>query len=587
MRTPTIWGSYRRPLTAGVVLALFTLLIGLFFSKILFFPQQYHIPYDLHDYHYSLAHQIYSELKRGNLPFWDPYTYSGMPLAGNIQAQLFYWPTLLLLKLSDWIYGSFPYRMLEYQVISHYLLAASGTFLLARSFNLTLSSAVLTGIIYTFGGFLASMTQHLGLINGAAWIPWIFFLVKRYFDTKRLACVAASGVALAMVILAGFPALIIAVFLYLGIISLVVVSYHTLMYGLRTGLRCLVSTIILLSLAISLSAVQLLPAFEANHYSSASQHHELAGLVGMEREGFITLLIPGFYGVGTDQYWGNQEHTHSYHYLGVASLILCLICLVTVRHKDMMLIIALTAFSLFWTLGEGFYVSKIIWRLMPSSIRGGIYPFCGKLFFDLGVALMAGVGLDTLRNTFFDLRETSRIRAVLLSVAGVLVGFAVASLAFHYLAQNAEFGTAHRIILIRIYQGFNLFIILSMIYSVLIVCRLRKRLSWGLVAWCVLLMTFAELHTFGAGKRFNTAVSNKQSRLGPETLDGRRYPLDFLKSDPDYQGGKYMRIDTWRRQYGDRFSSCGDALQAPIRVLWFSHLLCRFTFCGLLPVAAD
>jgi hypothetical protein len=121
----------------------------------------------------------------------------------------------------------------------------------------------------------------------------------------------------------------------------------------------------------------------------------------------------------------------------------------------------------------------------------------------------------------------------------------VTSLVFHHLAQSAEPGTEHRIRLIRIYQGFNLFIILSLTYSGLIICRLRNRLRWGLVAPSVVLITFAELFTFGAAKRFNTAASYQQTNLGPDMIGGQQTPLNFLKSDPDYRQGKFMRIDSW------------------------------------------
>ena len=117
-----------RPLTTVALLAS---LVCLFFWKVLFYPERYHVPYDLYEYHYPLTHEVFVGLKEGYIPLWDPYVYSGIPLLGNINAQLFYPPTLLLLKLSDWILGSFPLRMMEYLQIFHYLIAGLGAYLLA------------------------------------------------------------------------------------------------------------------------------------------------------------------------------------------------------------------------------------------------------------------------------------------------------------------------------------------------------------------------------------------------------------------------------------------------------------------------
>src|SRR5690349_17295320 len=89
---------------------LLAVLVALFHWKILLDPNEFHVPFDIHDFHYSLVHSIFSSLQAGIFPLWDPFTYGGMPLAGNIQAQLFYPPTLLCLKLSGWIYNAFPYR---------------------------------------------------------------------------------------------------------------------------------------------------------------------------------------------------------------------------------------------------------------------------------------------------------------------------------------------------------------------------------------------------------------------------------------------------------------------------------------------
>jgi hypothetical protein len=71
-----------------------------FFRGPLFFPKLCHIPYDLVDFHQPLFELISSSLRNtGQLPWWNPYSYMGEPFYANVQAAMFYPPTLLTVLL--------------------------------------------------------------------------------------------------------------------------------------------------------------------------------------------------------------------------------------------------------------------------------------------------------------------------------------------------------------------------------------------------------------------------------------------------------------------------------------------------------
>ena len=71
--------------------AVFLVLLTLWMGPALFFPSRGFANFgDLYAYHYPLRYLVASSLEAGHLPFWNPYVLSGVPLAANSQAVLFY-----------------------------------------------------------------------------------------------------------------------------------------------------------------------------------------------------------------------------------------------------------------------------------------------------------------------------------------------------------------------------------------------------------------------------------------------------------------------------------------------------------------
>ncbi|MGH9719221.1 MAG: hypothetical protein ACRD8O_03345, partial [Bryobacteraceae bacterium] len=77
----------------------------LFYRKVLFEPGRFVIPWDLRYYHLPLADVMAKAFRAGELPLWDPYTYCGMPVYGNLTMALFYPPMVITVTLSNWIAG--------------------------------------------------------------------------------------------------------------------------------------------------------------------------------------------------------------------------------------------------------------------------------------------------------------------------------------------------------------------------------------------------------------------------------------------------------------------------------------------------
>src|SRR5262249_22038305 len=84
-------------------------------------------------------------LAQGLFPLWNPYLFGGMPLLASIYPGVLYPP--------NWLFVLFrPEIAMTMVVITTYHLAFIGTYRYARALRLNRFSALIAGIIFTFGG---------------------------------------------------------------------------------------------------------------------------------------------------------------------------------------------------------------------------------------------------------------------------------------------------------------------------------------------------------------------------------------------------------------------------------------------------
>ena len=182
-----------------------------FFRHILFYGH-YAIPWDFRYYHLSLAWFVARSFERGELPLWDPYTYCGMPIYANLTMQLFYPPALIAILLSNWTGGGHLLYFLELQLVAHVFLSGALTYWLLRRLEAGRAAALAGATVYQLGAYMASQAEHLGAIDAAAWLPLAWLAVIALAERFQWRWLGALAFALAMSILAGFPAATAVVF---------------------------------------------------------------------------------------------------------------------------------------------------------------------------------------------------------------------------------------------------------------------------------------------------------------------------------------------------------------------------------------
>ena len=294
--TQTLIWRLRAPL-AMVALLLLPLVVFLrlaLLSDVFYFHD---VQYYFYPYH-ALAAAL---VGKGELPLWNPYAFSGIPLLGDGQTAIFYPPNWLFFLLP----GS---AALNYDVLLQFSIAGIGLFLFARSLGLWRLPAFLGAVAYMFCGFLTARVVHLSILSGAALIPLLFLCIERALHTRTRRWFAAAAGAVALQALAGHPQVPVYSALAIAIYMLVRASER---WWSTRDWRFLGSMIIRLAgiylLGFGLAAIQLAPWAELASFSPRAAGASFDFVFGSSMAGSNWLLFvfpylygsiePGFYGV--------------------------------------------------------------------------------------------------------------------------------------------------------------------------------------------------------------------------------------------------------------------------------------------------
>lgn len=265
--------------------------------------------------------------------------------------------------------------------------------------------------IFQLGGFFASQAQHLGAVSGAAWLPLKWLCVVRLARRFEWRWTARLAAALAMSVLAGFPAVTIVVFATCGLLAALLVLLRQARFGLLAAVAAAGAW------AALLSAAQLLPAVELVRLSTAPLRSQWADAQGggVPLVGLVSLLVPGHHEIfDLKRYALSWNPTFLYRYCGWPGLALGAAAVARWRDRRVQVFAPLTLLAGLWMLGRSTPVGAALFTLLPSGAKAALYPEFAMVSFVLGVAVLAGLGAEPLFA-----REGSRLPAAVVLLAAV------------------------------------------------------------------------------------------------------------------------------------------------------------------------
>lgn len=329
---------------------------------------------DLSTYFYPLRFILFENYRSGNLPLWDRQVAMGFPVLADFQSGAFYPPHLLFLV--------FPlFTAIRVIYIFHFVIAATGTYKLFRSWDYPCYSSILGSLLFALGGTVVSLSNLLNHFQAAVWLPWVILFWENAVRTVSWKNFLSFVLVMVVQFVAGSPELFafsMALVLIDGLgikASMPAVSYRKMIgificANLLVIAVCMVQVLPTVELFLESRRQQPIPVQEALYWSL--NPWRLFNLIFLDKE------VDSSASIGMRLFFARESTYFVSYYLGAVSVLgVCIwLCLDRLRHKLTLLWLVLA--SLLIALGSYTPIYPFLLSQMPilGSIR-----FPEKFFF--------------------------------------------------------------------------------------------------------------------------------------------------------------------------------------------------------------
>ncbi len=387
-----------------------------------------------------------SHISHFQLPFWNPYSFSGTPFLADLQTAVFYPPYLLL----DFFSGGHPYPIgaLQFVIILHFFLAQVSMYLLCRYLKISPLGAMIAAIGYGFSSPLTLHAFHPMQVFHLAWFPLIFKHFHEAITKRKLLSALLGGLLLGITMLSGSPQMSLYIVFFLGC-AIVWFTIDALLKKTSTPAQSAISVglgALGILIAIGLFCIQLFPSKEFASLSERNEiSYETASSGSFSFKQLITAAVPKAFG---DEYSpDDQEHqdtfflnstarnTSEYYlywdtafFFGITTLLLGILGAMNIWKASIgKFFLTMAVFGFLFALGSNGLLFRVFFYLpFFSSLRVPARMMCYVSFV---FCLFAGFGFDELSRKLGD--NTTRLQLIraflvpLIICIGILAGLLV------------------------------------------------------------------------------------------------------------------------------------------------------------------
>lgn len=277
------------------------------------------VPWDSKDQFYPTLHFVSESLRAGELPFWNPYVYSGYPTVSDPQSMMFSPLAVSLMTIVD----DPSIHWFDAIELIHLLMGGIGMLLLSVRFGYSPTAGLYAALVYMFGGSAAGRMQHVPMIYAYGYFPFALLALETMLESRRLRWAIAFGVV------AGVMAAHQNQVAYLFSLVLLGYAVHRILSSdspftfVASRWRAFAAAGV--SGALTLSV----PVYATLQFLALSNRVRIpidtAGENSLHPLSWITLLVQDFLGhVDPSAYWGLGDLTETYLYLGALPVVLWL-----------------------------------------------------------------------------------------------------------------------------------------------------------------------------------------------------------------------------------------------------------------------
>lgn len=446
---------------------------------------------------YPWRELVISDIKKLEIPSWNPYSFSGSPLIGNFQSAAFYPLNILFFILPFYFSWSF---LIYFQVI----LSLIFTYLYLKNLKLSNTSSIFGSISFSFSGFFISWLEWGTVIQTALWLPLILLSIDKIIQKKNKWWNLIFIVTLSSSLLAGHAQ----TFFYILIVS----AFYILFRSWEIKKPSFILKFLFLLIPIGLLTLpQTVPFLKFVSLSArdVDQNYTTAGWF-IPYQNLIQFIVPDFFGnPSTLNYWGIWNYAEFIGYIGILPLILAFYAIS--RKKENLFFILLIIVSLLFALPNP--ISALPFKVGIPFISSA-QPTRLIFIIDFSLSILSAFGMEKLMQ-----RRSKKILISVLGLIGLILAILFAiSIKGENLFKNIsveDLQIAKR----NLYFPILLFVINSVGIFTFIFIRNKQK---NLILVALILITILDLFRFGW--KF-TPFTPKQY-LFPDTK-----ALSFIKND--------------------------------------------------------
>lgn len=370
-----------------------------FFYKQLLNPYQTIFPaFDLHNtYAFLRMFFVESVRKYGEIPLWNPFSFSGEPFLANSQSAMFYPINILYFVSSPELVFGFIYML-------DFFLLGTFTYFFAREIKLEKFSSFISAITMMFSGIITTkvLSGHIVILDSIVWFPLLMLLYEKSVSTNKTIYFIISGIPIGLMLLAGN----VQIAYYSLFISLVYLLFRVIHEGLRNNhffkkvSQGLIIVCTSMLIGFSLAAVQLIPSYELSQISirAGGLSYEWASDFSFHPYQWISMLLPHFFGYPmiANTYWGyNGNFWEICAYTGIFPLLLVFLLIILKRNRLIYFFFFLAVFSLLFSSGKFSFIFPIFFNNVPGFTLFRA-PARFLYIYGFSISVIAGISCDVL-----------------------------------------------------------------------------------------------------------------------------------------------------------------------------------------------
>ncbi len=329
-----------------------------------------------------------SQLKQGQLPKWNPYSFSGTPLLANVQAATFY-----PLNLLFWI---FRFEMAwSILVLLQPLLSGIFTYFYLKNLRLDTRAALIGAVAFAFSGFMVAWMEWNTIGHVASWLPLILLAKDKLIDRFSWKWTIALIFSEVSMILAGHLQTALYVFMFTSIYLLLRIwqkSGKNVYMLLKKGILFIFTG----AAVIVITSVQWWPTAQfifssARNFDLPDWHRNDWFLPWQHLRQFF---VPDYFGnPATGNYWGVWNYGEFVGYIGLIPFAFALFALLFRKDKKTKFYGGFLLFTLLLALPT--FIAKLPYQLRLPFIST-LQPSRILILADFCLIVLAALGIDLM-----------------------------------------------------------------------------------------------------------------------------------------------------------------------------------------------